>query len=56
MCELSENKKKAKYVPPTTPQFCTRDVDCRFCGAGAWISRSENTFVLDIVIAIFVNY
>ena len=25
----------------TTPQICTRDVACRFCGGGAWISRSE---------------
>ena len=23
------------------PQFCTRDVDCQFCGGGAWISLPE---------------
>ena len=23
------------------PQFCTRNVDCPFCGGGAWISRSD---------------
>ena len=23
------------------PRFCTRDVDRRFCGGGAWISRSD---------------
>ena len=23
------------------PQFCTRDVDRRFCGGGAWMSRSD---------------
>ena len=39
VCELSEAKKKTKYAPP--PKFCTRDVDCRFCGGGAWISGSE---------------
>ena len=33
------------------PQFCTRDVDCRFCGGGAWISRSE-IIVSPMVIAI----
>ena len=26
------------------PQFCTRDVDRRFCGGGAWISRSDSDF------------
>ena len=25
------------------PQFCTRDVDRRFCGGGAWISQSDET-------------
>ena len=23
------------------PQFCVRNVDRRFCGGGAWISRSD---------------
>ena len=23
------------------PQFCTRDVDRRYCGGGAWISQSD---------------
>ena len=26
------------------PQFCTRDVDRRFCGGGVWISGSEKCF------------
>ena len=24
------------------PQFCTRDVDPRFCGGGAWFSQSDS--------------
>ena len=36
--ELSEPKKRQKIG--THPQFCTRDVDRRFCGSGTWISRS----------------
>ena len=32
----------------TTPRFCTRDVDCRFCGGGAWISRSEKNYVHNV--------
>ena len=39
VCELSEPKKKAKYAPPPV---CTRDVDRRLCGGGAWISWSEH--------------
>ena len=39
VCELSEPETKAKSTHH--PQFCTRDVDRRFCGGGAWISRSE---------------
>ena len=27
---------------PHHPQSCTRDVNRRFCGGGAWISRSES--------------
>ena len=34
-------EKRAKYAPPPVLQFCTRDVDHRFCGGGAWISRSD---------------
>ena len=30
------------------PQFCTRDVDCRFCGGGAWISRSDETPIFTV--------
>ena len=37
MCELSELKRQNTHHP----QFCTRDVDRRFCGGGAWISRSD---------------
>ena len=41
VCELSDSEltKTAKCALP--PQFCTRDVDRRFCGGGAWISRSD---------------
>ena len=38
VCELSEPKKKQNTHHP---QFRTRDVDRRFCGGGAWISRSD---------------
>ena len=33
-----EPKKKAQYA---SPKFCTRDVDRRYCGDGAWISQSD---------------
>ena len=38
VCELLEPKKSQKTH---YPQFCIRDVDRRFCGGGAWISRSD---------------
>ena len=35
------------------PHFRTRDVDCRFYGDGAWISRSDiNTFLLPPVLLV----
>ena len=41
VCELLEPKRTATYAPPL---FRTRDVDRRFCGGGAWTSRSANSF------------
>ena len=31
------------------PQFCTHDVDHRFCGGGEWISRSDTLGLMEMV-------
>ena len=52
MCEWSEPKNKENTHHH---EFCTRDVDRRFCGGGAWISRLD-LFLAFIRSGQFMNF